>query len=95
MKSMKPEEEKKLIISNGGRPVEVHCAICEETHYQGAGYYPLRKISGYNLFCCKVCYDGNWDGWNPSHEDVLLARLKELGIEPPPRNDDGLLPFQF
>lgn len=95
MKSMTAEEERKHIIANGGRPIEVHCGICGEKHYQGIGCYPLRKVGGYELFCCKPCYDGNWDGWNSSREGVLLARLKELGIKPPPRNEDGLLPFQF
>ena len=47
-----PEEEKKFILSEGMTPFEVKCDICGETHYQGKGVYPLRKVSGYGLFCC-------------------------------------------
>lgn len=92
---MSAEDERKFILSQGEKPIEVRCAICKEMHYRGAGYYPLQKVNGYNLFCCAICYDGNWDGWKECHEPVLIERLKELGVEPPPRNEDGLLPFQF
>lgn len=89
------EEEKKFIIAEGMIPFEVRCFICGAIHYQGAGVYPLIKVSGYELFCCKTCYDGNWDGWNPRHEPKLLARLAELGVEPPPRTEEGWLPREF
>ena len=89
------EEEKKFISSEGMVPVEVKCDICGATHYQGQGVYPLRKVSGYELFCCDICYDGNWDGWNPCHEAKLLEHLKNIGVNPPPRNEEGLLPREF
>ena len=88
-------EERKLILANGGIPVEVKCDVCGETHYQGWGCYPLRKVRGYGFFCCKICYAGNWDGWNPDHEAKILAYLKEKGIEPPLRNAKGWLPQEF
>jgi hypothetical protein len=89
------DEEKKFIASQGIIPDEIQCDICGAIHYQGAGVYPLRKISGYELFCCDVCYDGNWDGWNPHHEERLLAHLKERGVTPPKRNEKGWLPRSF
>ena len=89
------EEEKKFIASKGMVPYEVKCDICGEIHYKGAGVYPLRKVSGYELFCCKICYDGNWDGWAPQYEDKLRGRLKEMGVEPPPRNEKGWFPREF
>ena len=90
-----PEEEKKFIIAEGMVPFEVKCDICGETHYQGAGVYPLRKVSGYEIFCCDKCYDGNWDGWNPRHEAKLIDRLKKIGVNPPQRNKKGWLPREF
>ena len=90
-----PEEERKFIISEGMPPYEVKCAICGDIHYQGKGCYPLRRVSGYELFCCKICYDGNWDGWNPRYEAKLLEHLRKIGVNPPPRNEEGLLPREF
>ena len=90
-----PEEEKKFIISEGMVPLEVKCDICGAIYYQGKGVYPLRKVTGYELFCCDICYDGNWDGWNPRYEAKLLAHLKKIGVSPPSRNDDGRLPREF
>lgn len=89
------EEEKQFILSEGMTPYQVRCDICGAIHYQGMGVYPLRKVSGYGLFCCDACYEGNWDGWNPRHEAKLLAHLKAQGIEPPPRNGNGWLPREF
>ena len=90
-----PEEEKKFIIAEGMVPFEVKCDICGESHYQGAGVYPLRKVSGYEIFCCDICYDGNWDGWNQRHEAKLLDHLKKIGVNPPQRNEKGWLPREF
>ena len=90
-----PEEEKKFILSEGMIPFEVKCNICGATHYQGKGVYPLRKVSGYGLFCCDTCYEGNWDGWNPRLEAKLLDHLKKIGVNPPPRNGKGWLPREF
>lgn len=89
------EEEKNFILSEGMTPHEVKCDICGAIHYQGKGVYPLRKVSGYELFCCNVCYAGNWDGWNPRYEAMLLEQLKKIGVEPPPRNKNGWLPREF
>ena len=89
---MTAEEERILILSNGGKPEEVWCATCGERHYQGKGYYPLRRVRGYEMWCCKACYDGNW---NTNREKKILANLEKKEIEPPPRNENGLLPFSF
>ena len=92
---MNTKDELETIAANGGKPIEVHCDVCGERHYQGIGCYPLRKVRGYEMFCCKACIEGNWDGWKPSHEARILALLDEKGIAHPPRNADGLLPAQF
>ena len=89
------EVTKEWLLAHGGIAQEVRCDICGGKFYQGMGYYPLRKVGGYELFCCQICYDGNWDGWNPRREPRLLARLKELGVEPPPRLANRLLPREF
>ncbi len=92
---MSAEDERHFILSEGGTPVEVKCDVCGATHYQGKGYYPLRKVSGYEMFCCEICYEGNWDGWNRRYEEKILAYLKAKGIKPPKRNDNGWLPRDF
>jgi hypothetical protein len=89
------EVEKKFIVSEGMDPLEVKCDICGNVHYQGKGVYPLRKVSGYGLFCCDICYRGNLDGWSPRYEAKLLSSLKEKGVNPPPRNAKGFLPIEF
>ncbi len=89
------EEEKKFILSEGRVPVEERCQICGEKHYSGAGVYPLTRVKGYDLFCCDVCYAGNWDGWSPRHEAKLLEHLNKIGVTPPPRNTKGWLPREF
>lgn len=86
---------KEWLLTNGGMAIEKKCEVCGETYYDGLGYHPGHRLRGYEMGYCEICYDGNWDGWNPRHEPVLLARLKELGVEPPPRNEDGLLPREF
>ena len=86
---------KEWLLEHGGIAQEVKCDICGKTYYQGKGYYPLRKVEGYGLFCCDICFDSNWDGWNPNHEAKILAHLKANGIEPPPRNEKGWLPREF
>nr|DAI23285.1 MAG TPA: Cation-transporting ATPase [Caudoviricetes sp.] len=89
------EVTKEWLLAHGGIAQEVKCDICGGKLYQGMGYYPLRKVSGYELFCCSGCYGGNCDGWNPRYEAKLLAHLKANGIKPPPRNEKGWLPREF
>ena len=89
------EAEKAFIEKEGMDPLAVKCDICGGIHYQGMGVYPLTKVSGYELFCCDVCYNGNWDGWNPRYEDMLLEHLKKIGVNPPSRNEKGWLPREF
>lgn len=89
------EVTKEWLLAHGGIAQEVKCDICGGKLYQGMGHYPLRKVSGYELFCCSGCYGGNCDGWNPRYEAKLLAHLKANGIKPPPRNEKGWLPREF
>lgn len=89
------EVTKEWLLEHGGIAQEVTCDICGRTYYQGMGYYPLRKVSGYEFFCCDGCYEGNWDGWGPIREQRVLDLLAQKGIEPPPRNEKGWLPREF
>lgn len=89
------EVTKEWLLAHGGIAQEVRCDICGSVYYQGMGYYPLRNISGYNLFCCEACYIGNWDGWNPRYEAKLLKHLEATGIKAPLRNEKGWLPREF
>ncbi len=54
--------------------------------------YEGKKISRYHLSVCKLCYDGNWDGWTPHYEGKILSHLEAKGLPIPERNENGLLP---
>lgn len=68
------------------------CPLCGSSYQQGPGLYEGRLARRYLIEVCKICWDGNWDGWNPRHEPFLLRHLKEMGLEVPPRNTAGYLP---
>lgn len=36
-----------------------------------------------------MCYDGNWDGWNPMVEDKIINFIKEQGAIVPDPNKKG------
>jgi hypothetical protein len=72
------------------------CELCGKDIQMGPHRYEGKMLSGYRLqVCVSGCYEGNLDGWTQHYEAKLLARLKELGIEPPPLNAKGWLPREF
>ena len=46
------------------------------------------------MFVCPTC-GMDWDGWTAQHNKLLIARCKELGVTPPPKNAKGWLPREF
>ena len=89
------EVTKEWLLSHGGICNELVCDVCGEKFLDGMDYHPGHVLHGYEMYCCKICWEGNWDGWNPSHEKKILTHLKEKGISPPPRNAKGWLPREF
>jgi hypothetical protein len=68
------------------------CFSCGREYQFGPHIYDLRVIPSYKISVCKSCFDANWDGWAPHLQDKLLQHLQAQGIQPPPRNQNGLLP---
>jgi hypothetical protein len=58
----------------------------------GPHIYEGKHIAIYELDVCKSCYDSNWDGWAPHHEEKLIGHLQAKGIPIPDRNDKGWYP---
>lgn len=54
--------------------------------YDGA-FIPLYQVS-----VCRICYNGNWDGWAPHYEARLISHFKAKGLPVPTRNAKGWLP---
>ncbi len=71
------------------------CHVCNRVKNNGNGKYDLRKCSGYEIFVCDSCFEGNWDGWGLHCEPRILAILEEKGLLPPKRNAKGWLPREF
>ncbi len=72
--------------------IMVRCDMCGNQFQMGPHVYDGKYIKRYDLSVCKLCYDGNWDGWGPNHEDRLIQHLKEKRISLPPRNEKGWIP---
>ena len=68
------------------------CFCCGTEFQFGPHIYDGKHIPGYGITVCRACYEGNWDGWAPHYEVLVLAHLKNKGIEPPARNSKGWLP---
>ncbi len=71
------------------------CPLCENEYQFGPEVYKGRKLAGYNLFVCDMCYNMNWDGWQRRLEGILIEHLNKSGIPLPKRNKNGLLPREF
>lgn len=91
----KPEITKEWLMAHGGIVNEIKCGVCGQPFLDGMGYHPGRMLRGYGLYCCKTCFEGNWDGWAPHYEKAILAHLEKKGIKIPPRNENGWLPIEF
>lgn len=68
------------------------CEICGRRFQFGPHVYNGQRIPAYEITVCKVCFDGNWDGWGMRAEPVLIAHLKSRGIPIPERNAQGFIP---
>lgn len=59
----------------------------------GPHLYEGLYIPRYGITVCrKYCYEGNWDGWAPHHEEKIIATLREKKLPIPERNEKGWLP---
>ena len=69
------------------------CDVCGSRYQHGPHRYEGHKLHLYGgIFCCSSCWEGNWDGWVPHYEGVLLRCLEEKGLPVPKRTSEGLLP---
>jgi len=69
------------------------CDVCGKQYQHGPHRHEGHRLELYGgIFCCDSCWEGNWDGWAPHCEQVLLKHLKEKGIPEPKRNKKGWLP---
>lgn len=67
--------------------------FCGNQSFQmGHGLYDGKYIRRYDISVCMSCWRGNWDGWAPHYEKLLIAHLKEKGLPIPERNEKGWLP---
>ena len=89
------EITKEWLLAHGGIANEIVCEICGDKFLDGVNYHPGHMLHGYNIYCCKSCYECNWDGWAPQYETRIFNLLKKKGIIPPPRNEKGWLPREF
>ena len=68
------------------------CDLCKAQYQHGPHRYEGHKLDLYDIMICTICWEGNWDGFNPIHEETLLKILEEKGLPIPKRNSKGLLP---
>lgn len=69
------------------------CDVCGRPYQHGSGRYEGHRLELYGgVFCCDSCWQGNWDGWTPQNEHVLLEHLKQKNLPVPERNAKGWLP---
>jgi hypothetical protein len=68
------------------------CFTCGRTFRMGPHAYEGKYIGSYEMTVCKICYDGNWDGWAPHLEEKIIKHIEKKGIATPQRNSKGLLP---
>ena len=74
------------------QPIMLNCEMCGSLVQFGPHTYNGNQIAKYDLFVCRSCYDGNWDGWAPHLEKALEDHLISKGIPLPERNDKGWYP---
>lgn len=75
------------------KPKVMHsCDMCRTNYQMGPHIYDGKYIPRYELNVCKICYDGNWDGWSSHYEKKLLSHIEKHNIHPPERNEKGWFP---
>lgn len=69
------------------------CDVCGQQSQHGPHRYEGHRLELYgDIFCCDLCWNGNWDGWAPHLEAILLEHLKQKGLPVPKRNEKERLP---
>lgn len=68
------------------------CFMCGSKFRYGLHVYDGQHIPQYQITVCRLCYEGNWDGWAPHLEEKLLKHIKKKGLQVPKRNEKGLFP---
>jgi len=68
------------------------CFLCGREYQMGPHKYDGKYIPRYEMSVCMSCYEGNWDGWSPGCEEIIIAHLKQKGLPIPERNVKGWLP---
>jgi hypothetical protein len=71
---------------------QYRCDLCRMPVIYGPHRYDGHWIEQYELFLCRPCYAGNWDGIGPMLEPLFVAHLTKHGIELPARNTKGWYP---
>lgn len=70
-----------------------NCDVCGASYQFGPHRYEGHALKLYGtIFCCDTCWKGNWDGWAPHLEPLLIGHLERQGLPVPERNRNGLLP---
>jgi hypothetical protein len=67
------------------------CFTCGHPFQMGPHRYGA-FIPRYQISVCRTCYEANWDGWSPRHDERLIEYLKASGLPVPKRNAKGWLP---
>jgi hypothetical protein len=68
------------------------CTLCGSQFESGPGRQGGKTINRYRITVCRTCWDANWNGWAPLHEQKLIEHLKQEGLPVPVRNVVGQLP---
>ena len=68
------------------------CDMCGREFQMGPHVYEGEYIESYKLNACNGCFESNWDGWGPFHEERLIAHLVKAGLSVPERNKRGWIP---
>ena len=68
------------------------CFMCDNEFLMGPDRYDGKFIRSYKINVCRICYNGNWDGWCPDFEDRLIEHLNKENLPIPERNEKGWLP---
>ncbi len=70
----------------------VRCFMCDDEFQMGPHRYDGKFIPRYKISVCRICYDGNWDGWAPHFTERLIEHLKKEKFSIPEKNERGWLP---
>ncbi len=68
------------------------CFTCGSEFQMGPHQYDGKFIPRYKISVCRICYDGNWDGWAPQSSDRIIKHLKKENLPIPEKNEKRWLP---